>query len=111
MPQLRNLITRAANGEIEMVTPISGDRDEEGRWSRVDLRAVDTDGNETTYTVKSNTPIETLAALRVAIDASGTSYLTTPSIDIYQVFMDDDEYAEYEGLYEELYDEFEEEMG
>lgn len=112
MPQLRSLIRQVADGEIEMVTPISGDRDDEGRWTRVDLRAVDMDGNETTYTVKSSTPIETLAALRVAIDASGTSYLTTPSIDIYNVFLDEDEWNdEFLPVYEELYDEYEEEYG
>lgn len=95
-----------------MVTPISGDRDDDGRWTRVDIRAVDTEGTETTYTVKQTTSIETLAALRVAIDASGTSYLTTPSIDIYNVFLDEGEWNEdFLPLYNELYDEFEEEQG
>jgi hypothetical protein len=108
--QLRGLITRVSAGEIEMVAPIAGDKDDDGRWEYIDLRVIDTNGDESTYRVRSSTPLDQLAALRVAIDGSGTSYLTTPSLDIYTMFVAEDEEAEFDDLYDDLYDEFEEEM-
>ncbi len=106
--QLRGLISRCARGDIELVAPITGERDEHGRWQNVDLRVIDTSGDESTYRVTSSTPLETLAALRAAIDVGGVSYMTTPSLDIFAIFIDEEDLDEFEDLYEESYDELEE---
>ncbi len=106
--QLRGLISRCARGDIELVAPITGDRDADGRWKNVDLRVIDTNGNESTYRVTASTPLETLAALRAAIDVGGASYLTTPSLDVFALFIDEEDLDDFEDLYEESYDELEE---
>ena|SRR5438105_5563026 len=107
--QLRGLITRVERGEIEMVTPITGERDEEGRWTEIDLRVIDTNGDESTYKIRDDVPISTLARLRGAIDTSGTSYLTTPSLDLFNIFLDEDEWDEFDDYLDDYLDDFKEE--